>query len=81
MVLTGSAFIDAGRYFPLYNDESNTEMRDLVDKLFDCDDILMNFIAAQQNPRRPYLEFIRPAMRIDLSFTSGSVARLLPISV
>lgn len=71
MVLTGSAFIDAHRYFPLYNSGSNAERRSLVDKLFDCDDILMNFIAAQHNPRRPHVEFIRPAMRIDLSFTSG----------
>lgn len=71
LILTGSAFMDPSLLFPKYNSEANAPNRALVDELLNCEDVLMNFIAASCNPAGEYLEFVRPTMRIDLSFTEG----------
>jgi len=44
LILSGAAFIDAWTYFPLYWSEKNKEGREMVDEVFNCDDILFNFI-------------------------------------
>ncbi len=72
LILTGSAFMDASLHFPKYNSENNAANRALVDEMFNCEDVLMNFIAASSSAPGEYLQFVRPTMRIDLSFTEGA---------
>lgn len=43
----------------------------LVDELFNCEDILMNFVVANATNSSPAILFVRPRLRIDVSFTSG----------
>ena len=57
----------------MYNDISNEAGRQLVDELFNCEDVLMNFIATSANLSGPPIRFLRPTVRIDLSFTSGAI--------
>lgn len=64
--------MDASLHFPKYNSEDNAANRALVDEMFNCEDVLMNFIAASSSAPGEYLQFVRPTMRIDLSFTEGA---------
>lgn len=43
----------------------------LVDELLNCEDILMNFVVANATNSSPAILFVRPRLRIDVSFTSG----------
>ncbi len=74
MVLTGSAFLDARKYFPLYQHAAAGAK--LVDELFNCEDVLMNFVVANatRSGGGPAAVFVRSRLRIDVSFTSGNDA-------
>ncbi|GAB4816109.1 hypothetical protein N2152v2_003155 [Parachlorella kessleri] len=45
-ILTGAAFMDAELAFGLYWAAGNAAGREVVDRLFNCEDILMNFVLA-----------------------------------
>jgi len=47
-----------------------------VDELFNCEDILMNFVVANATRTGPAVAFVRPRLRIDVSFTSGTHLQL-----
>jgi hypothetical protein len=45
-ILAGAAFMDAATFFPLYSSPALAPARALVDQLFNCDDLLLNFVVA-----------------------------------
>jgi Glycosyl transferase family 64 domain len=69
IILTGSAFMDHKLYFTLYQQAAAGAA--LVEELFNCEDILMNFVVANATNSSPAILFVRPRLRIDVSFTSG----------
>lgn len=77
MILTGAAFIDSSMYFSLYWSPKLAHLRALVDSKKNCDDILMNFVAASQtcgvdeDPTCQTVQYLRPLELIDLSHSSG----------
>lgn len=77
--MTGSAFLDPRLYFPLYQQAAAGIA--LVDELFNCEDILMNFVAAHATRSSPAVLFVRPRLRIDVSFTSGELTYPLVVRV
>ncbi|KAH7428867.1 hypothetical protein KP509_09G020700 [Ceratopteris richardii] len=75
MILTGAAFIDSQTAFPMYWSEKAEEGRALVDKLFNCEDILLNYIIANSTTSRT-VEYIHPAWAIDTSkLSSAAISR------
>ncbi|MCO5556846.1 hypothetical protein L7F22_010400 [Adiantum nelumboides] len=71
MILTGAAFIDGELAFPKYWSQEADQGRALVDELFNCEDILLNFIMANGTTART-VEYIHPAWAIDTSKLSSS---------
>lgn len=71
MILTGAAFIDSEVAFKRYWSEEAKEGRDLVDKFFNCEDVLLNFLYANASSSRT-VEYVRPAWAIDTSKFSGA---------
>lgn len=71
-LLTGGAFLDVERWFPAYWDAAMDDGRGIVDRHFNCEDILMNFLVARaaENGTVP-LRLVRPRRRIDISVFSG----------
>jgi Glycosyl transferase family 64 domain len=61
--------MDHKLYFPMYQHAAAGAA--LVDELFNCEDILMNFVVANATNSSPATLFVRPRLRIDVSFTSG----------
>lgn len=47
-----------------------------MDELLNCEDILMNFVVANATRTGPAVAFVRPRLRIDVSFTSGTHLQL-----
>ncbi|EFN51907.1 hypothetical protein CHLNCDRAFT_54762 [Chlorella variabilis] len=45
-ILAGAAFMDSATFFPLYFSSSTAPARALVDEVFNCDDLLLNFVVA-----------------------------------
>ena len=45
-ILAGAAFMDSAALFPAYFSAAAAPARSLVDEVFNCDDILLNFVAA-----------------------------------
>lgn len=45
-ILAGAAFMDSAALFPLYSSPALAPARALVDALFNCDDLLLNYVAA-----------------------------------
>lgn len=81
LVLTGAAFLDTRAALPAYWAPQLEEARALVDRLQNCDDLLMNFVvanltlAAGQGRNASLLpqavQYMRPSRRIDVSWASG----------
>ncbi|XP_059443078.1 glucosamine inositolphosphorylceramide transferase 1-like [Corylus avellana] len=71
MVLTGAAFIDSQAAFKRYWGEAAKQGRELVDKYFNCEDVLLNFLYANASSSRT-VEYVRPAWAIDTSKLSGA---------
>eukprot|EP00250_Pteridium_aquilinum_P002465 c12685_g2_i1 orf=769-3075(+) len=75
MILTGAAFVDSETAFPKYWSREAEQGRALVDELFNCEDILLNFILANSTKTRT-VEYIHPAWAIDTSkFSSSAISR------
>lgn len=71
MILTGAAFIDSRLAFERYWSEEAKEGRELVDKYFNCEDVLLNFLYANASSSRT-VEYVKPAWAIDTSKFSGA---------
>ncbi|KAI0496418.1 hypothetical protein KFK09_022734 [Dendrobium nobile] len=75
VILTGAAFMDTELAFKRYWSEQATEGRALVNRLFNCEDILMNFLYANTSSVRT-VEYIRPSWAIDTSkFSASAISR------
>ncbi|CAN6441738.1 unnamed protein product [Victoria cruziana] len=75
MILTGAAFMDGEIAFKRYWSEMAKEGRVMVDKFFNCEDVLMNFIYANLSTSRT-VEYVHPAWAIDTSkFSSVAISR------
>ncbi|CAM8961052.1 unnamed protein product [Rhodiola kirilowii] len=70
MILTGAAFMDSLVAFPRYWSDAAKEGRKIVDKLFNCEDVLMNYLYANASSSRT-VEYVKPAWAIDTSKFSG----------
>ncbi|KAF6150414.1 hypothetical protein GIB67_034113 [Kingdonia uniflora] len=71
MILTGAAFIDCHFAFQRYWSEEAKEGREIVDKHFNCEDVLLNFLFANVSSSRA-VEYVRPTWAIDTSKFSGA---------
>ncbi|KAI9118694.1 hypothetical protein K1719_010139 [Acacia pycnantha] len=73
MILTGAAFIDSQEAFKRYWGEEAKLGRDLVDKYFNCEDVLLNYLYANASSLSSRtVEYVRPAWAIDTSKFSGA---------
>jgi hypothetical protein len=78
MILTGAAFMDNELAFAKYwsPDPATSQARAVVDELFNCEDILMNFVLANQSSLTRAVEYVHPAWAIDTSkLTSSAISR------
>ncbi|XP_051130888.1 glucosamine inositolphosphorylceramide transferase 1-like [Andrographis paniculata] len=72
MILTGAAFMDARVAFERYWSERAAAGRAVVDEYFNCEDVLLNYLYANSSSSGgPPVEYVRPAMVIDMSKFSG----------
>ncbi|XP_054813956.1 glucosamine inositolphosphorylceramide transferase 1 [Prosopis cineraria] len=71
MILTGAAFIDSQVAFKKYWSEQAKEGREMVDKSFNCEDVLMNYLYANASSSRT-VDYVKPAWAIDTSKFSGA---------
>ncbi|XVF75666.1 hypothetical protein PTKIN_Ptkin13bG0205200 [Pterospermum kingtungense] len=71
MILTGAAFIDSRVAFERYWSEQAKAGREVVDKYFNCEDVLLNFLYANASSSKT-VEYVRPAWAIDTSKFSGA---------
>ncbi|KAL8538755.1 hypothetical protein ACS0TY_000676 [Phlomoides rotata] len=71
MILTGAAFIDARVAFERYWSEEAAPGRVIVDRFFNCEDVLMNYLYANATTSPSAVEYVRPAWAIDTSKFSG----------
>ncbi|BFI25327.1 protein MpGT64.1 [Marchantia polymorpha subsp. ruderalis] len=71
MILTGAAFMDIDMAFPLYWSDENEKGRAIVDELFNCEDILMNFILGNRTESQP-VEYVHPSWALDTSKLSNA---------
>ena len=75
MILTGAAFMDTQMAFSRYWSEEAKAGRTLVDKLFNCEDVLLNYLYANASSSAT-VEYVRPAWAIDTSkFSSAAISR------
>lgn len=70
MILTGAAFIDTQVAFKRYWSDEAKAGRELVDKYFNCEDVLLNYLYANASVAKT-VEYVRPAWAIDTSKFSG----------
>ncbi|CAK9159604.1 unnamed protein product [Ilex paraguariensis] len=70
VILTGAAFIDSQVAFKRYWSEEATAGRALVDKYFNCEDVLLNYLYANASSFKT-VEYVKPAWAIDTSKFSG----------
>ncbi|XP_057789424.1 glucosamine inositolphosphorylceramide transferase 1-like [Salvia miltiorrhiza] len=72
MILTGAAFLDGRAAFERYWSEEAEAGRAVVDRLFNCEDVLMNYLYANASSSGgAVVEYVRPAWAIDTSKFSG----------
>ncbi|XP_065870295.1 glucosamine inositolphosphorylceramide transferase 1 [Euphorbia lathyris] len=71
MILTGAAFIDSKLAFERYWSKEAEAGRDLVDKYFNCEDVLLNYLYANASSSKA-VEYVRPTWAIDTSKFSGA---------
>ncbi|KAJ9545455.1 hypothetical protein OSB04_025162 [Centaurea solstitialis] len=71
MILTGAAFMDQRMAFERYWSEEAKAGRKVVDEVFNCEDVLMNFLYANATANGPSVEYVRPAWTFDTSKLSG----------
>ncbi|XP_052199425.1 glucosamine inositolphosphorylceramide transferase 1-like [Diospyros lotus] len=78
MILTGAAFIDSQWAFEKYWSEEAKAGREVVDKYFNCEDVLMNYLYANGSSSSgtgtgtgTVVDYVKPAWAIDTSKFSG----------
>ncbi|KAG8645308.1 hypothetical protein MANES_10G053900v8 [Manihot esculenta] len=71
MILTGAAFLDSKLAFEMYWGEGAKAGRELVDKYFNCEDVLLNYLYANASTSGT-VEYVRPTWAIDTSKFSGA---------
>ncbi|ONK64650.1 uncharacterized protein A4U43_C07F28390 [Asparagus officinalis] len=71
MILTGAAFVDKGLAFERYWSKEASKGRDMVDKFFNCEDVLLNFLYANASASTKAVEYVRPSWAIDTSKLKG----------
>lgn len=71
MILTGAAFIDGKTAFGRYWSEEARQGREVVDKYFNCEDVLLNYLYVNASSGRT-VEYVRPKWAIDTSKLSGA---------
>ncbi|XP_073005993.1 glucosamine inositolphosphorylceramide transferase 1 [Typha latifolia] len=71
MILTGAAFMDHQLAFERYWSEEAKIGRETVDKYFNCEDVLMNFLYMNASAPRRVVEYVKPSWAIDTSKFSG----------
>ncbi|KAJ7974969.1 glycosyltransferase family protein 64 protein C5 [Quillaja saponaria] len=71
MILTGAAFIDAQVAFERYWSEEAKQGREVVEKYFNCEDVLLNYLYANASSSRT-VEYVKPAWAVDTSKFSGA---------
>nr|XP_010925017.1 glucosamine inositolphosphorylceramide transferase 1 [Elaeis guineensis] len=75
VILTGAAFMDSEYAFKKYWSEEAREGRDFVDKSFNCEDLLLNFLYANASSKRT-VEYVHPAWAIDTSkLSTAAISR------
>ncbi|XP_047332218.1 glucosamine inositolphosphorylceramide transferase 1 [Impatiens glandulifera] len=75
MILTGAAFIDSRKAFERYWSEEAKVGREFVDKNFNCEDILLNYLYANGS-KFSTVEYVRPTWAIDTSkFSNVAISR------
>ncbi|CAI8603980.1 unnamed protein product [Vicia faba] len=72
MILTGAAFIDSTLAFKRYWGEEAKQGRETVDKLFNCEDVLLNYLYANASSLSRTVDYVKPAWAIDTSKFSGA---------
>lgn len=76
MILTGAAFIDGKLAFNMYWSELAKEGREFVDKKFNCEDVLLNFLYVNASKPGKTVEYVRPSWAIDTSkFTGAAISK------
>ncbi|XP_002983855.2 glycosyltransferase family protein 64 protein C5 [Selaginella moellendorffii] len=71
MILTGAGFMDGQTAFERYWSPDVEQARAVVDELFNCEDILLNFLLANGTTSRT-VEYVHPSWAIDTSRFSGA---------
>ncbi|RZR90701.1 hypothetical protein BHM03_00018666 [Ensete ventricosum] len=71
MILTGAAFMDHKLAFKRYWSNDATIGRDIVDKFFNCEDLLLNFLYANASSSSQTIEYVKPSWALDTSKFSG----------
>jgi len=71
VILAGASFLDAESVFPAYSSPDNQLGREYVDRVFNCDDLLLNYLMADQAQGAQYVEWVRPTKRFDVGKLTG----------
>ncbi|KAE9612168.1 putative hexosyltransferase [Lupinus albus] len=76
MILTGAAFIDSQLAFKRYWSEEAKQGREMVDKYFNCEDVLLNYLYANASSTLRTVDYVRPAWVIDTSkFSRAAISQ------
>ncbi|XP_027104872.2 glucosamine inositolphosphorylceramide transferase 1 [Coffea arabica] len=70
MILTGAAFMDGRMAFERYWSKEAMAGRQVVQKYFNCEDVLLNYLYANASSFQT-VEYVKPAWAIDTSKFSG----------
>ncbi|PUZ37569.1 hypothetical protein GQ55_9G130100 [Panicum hallii var. hallii] len=70
IILTGAAFMDHELAFKRYWSEEAELGRQVVDSFFNCEDVLLNFLFANESSTST-VEYVKPTWAIDMSKFSG----------
>ncbi|CAH9137554.1 unnamed protein product [Cuscuta epithymum] len=71
MILTGAAFMDGQLAFERYWSEEAKVGREVVDRHFNCEDVLLNYLYANRSSSDSTVEYVKPDWAIDTSKFSG----------
>jgi len=67
IVLAGAAFMDKDSVFELYSSPMNKKGREYVDQVFNCDDLLLNYLVASNlGDAVQHAQYVRPTKRLDV---------------
>lgn len=72
VILTGAAFIDSQVAFKRYWSKEAKQGREVVDKYFNCEDVLLNYLYANASSSSKTVDYVKPTWAIDTSKFSGA---------